>query len=59
MSNKPNTPAAEEPRECNACKYPGVAINEADKDKATDALEKERTETLNDNPFFTDNTIDE
>lgn len=30
--------------------YPGVAINEADKDKENPCLVKERTKTLNNNP---------
>lgn len=30
--------------------YPGVAINDSDKNKVNDALVKERTRTLNNNP---------
>lgn len=33
-----------------AMEYPGVAVNKADNDKITEALEKERTATLNNNP---------
>lgn len=40
-----------------ADKYPGVEINKADNGKTTERLEKERTETLNNNPR--DNDIDE
>lgn len=33
-----------------AMEYPGVAINKSDNDKVSEKLEKERTETLNNNP---------
>lgn len=33
-----------------AMEYPGVAENKADNDKVSVELEKERTETLNNNP---------
>lgn len=33
-----------------ADQYPGVAVNDGDKNKDTSALQRERTSTLNNNP---------
>ena len=43
----------------NNCKYPGVAVDSADNEEATEAEVKERTEVLDSNPRIDPTDIEE
>lgn len=52
MKNKEfNSARCTRPKKIDAAdEYPGIAINDGDKNRVSDTLVKERTRTLNNNP---------